>query len=238
MDRGDSHVQHRKPRSFLGSIRTSRNGVITAIARDRRVPFACAGGGVPPACPRIGRIRAIFPANQVRVAMRRGILRTLGRMLQKVAGILALATAVVIVGLWLAARSSRTPRRFGLENGRLRSAPPTPNWVSSEGASGDAAIEPLARGAQAQQAFQLVRELIDGRPDMEVVLADGDYLHAIARTGLFAFVDDLELRLDRDEGVLHVRSASRVGHSDLGANAKRVRGLRDALAQKFARGDE
>jgi len=42
----------------------------------------------------------------------------------------------------------------------------------------------------------------------------------------FRFVDDIELRLEEDEGVVQVRSASRVGRSDFGVNRKRVERLR------------
>jgi uncharacterized protein (DUF1499 family) len=49
---------------------------------------------------------------------------------------------------------------------------------------------------------------------------------------VFRFVDDLELRLSVDDGRIHIRSASRVGNSDLGANRKRVERLRE----RFARG--
>jgi uncharacterized protein (DUF1499 family) len=40
------------------------------------------------------------------------------------------------------------------------------------------------------------------------------------------FVDDVEFLLVPAERVIHVRSASRVGYSDLGTNRKRVEALR------------
>jgi uncharacterized protein (DUF1499 family) len=55
---------------------------------------------------------------------------------------------------------------------------------------------------------------------------EDDYLAAMFETTLFRFVDDVELRLDAEAGVIHIRSASRVGRSDLGANRKRVAVLR------------
>jgi uncharacterized protein (DUF1499 family) len=57
------------------------------------------------------------------------------------------------------------------------------------------------------------------------VLSTGDYLAATFRTPLLGFIDDLEARLDREAGVIQLRSASRVGHSDLGANRKRIERL-------------
>jgi uncharacterized protein (DUF1499 family) len=54
-------------------------------------------------------------------------------------------------------------------------------------------------------------------------------LHASFR--VFVFTDDLDLRVAPHGGgsVLHVRSASRVGRSDLGTNRRRVRALFEAL---------
>ena len=59
-----------------------------------------------------------------------------------------------------------------------------------------------------------------------VVSETDDYLHAICRTRL-GFVDDVECRLAGD--VIHVRSASRVGWFDFGANRARVEWLRRAF---------
>jgi uncharacterized protein (DUF1499 family) len=42
-------------------------------------------------------------------------------------------------------------------------------------------------------------------------------------------VDDVELRLDADQGLIHIRSASRVGRSDFGVNRKRVKDIMLAL---------
>lgn len=55
---------------------------------------------------------------------------------------------------------------------------------------------------------------------------DERYLWATFSTRIFRFIDDLELRLDEENGVMHVRSSSRVGYSDMGANRRRVEDLR------------
>ena len=53
-----------------------------------------------------------------------------------------------------------------------------------------------------------------------------NYLAAEYYSKLFGFVDDVEFRKASD--AVHVRSASRVGHSDMGANKKRISELREA----------
>ena len=131
--------------------------------------------------------------------------------------------------LLAAAHHARTAApQYGLDEGRLRACPETPNCVCSEagGATAERVIEPLPLGArEATAAWQALQDAIDAEGG-EVVLGTGNYLAATFRTPLFGFVDDLEARLDRANGVIQLRSASRVGHSDLGANRKRIAALR------------
>jgi uncharacterized protein (DUF1499 family) len=58
------------------------------------------------------------------------------------------------------------------------------------------------------------------------------YLHAECRSALLGFVDDLELHLRPSEGVIAVRSASRLGYSDFGVNRRRVEVLRASLISR------
>ena len=76
--------------------------------------------------------------------------------------------------------------------------------------------------------------MIADEPNAELAKRDGDYAHAVWSTSLIGFRDDVELLLDREARAIHVRSASRVGHSDLGANRKRVDALRAAFEAKLA----
>ena len=46
---------------------------------------------------------------------------------------------------------------------------------------------------------------------------------------VFGFVDDVEIRLDESTGKIHIRSASREGYGDLGANRKRIEAIRAQL---------
>lgn len=51
---------------------------------------------------------------------------------------------------------------------------------------------------------------------------DDHYLAATFTSAIFRFVDDLELRIDPRQEVIHIRSASRVGRRDGGVNRRRV----------------
>lgn len=49
-----------------------------------------------------------------------------------------------------------------------------------------------------------------------------NYITATFTSSIFRFVDDFEIRLDKKNNVIHLRSASRVGRSDFGINKKRI----------------
>jgi uncharacterized protein (DUF1499 family) len=70
-------------------------------------------------------------------------------------------------------------------------------------------------------------------PRAEIVEEGPGYLHATFTSPLFRFVDDLELRADAEAGVVHVRSASRAGYYDFGANARRVEALRTRVTSRL-----
>lgn len=118
----------------------------------------------------------------------------------------------------------------GVVDGRLAPCPDAPNCVCSEMADGnrdgDAAIAPLAFPGEPEAALASLVEHLRAQPRVELVQVTTDYVHAVFTSALFRFRDDVEFRLDREARVIHVRSASRVGHSDLGANRRRVARLR------------
>ncbi|MCA9046172.1 MAG: DUF1499 domain-containing protein, partial [Planctomycetaceae bacterium] len=69
---------------------------------------------------------------------------------------------------------------------------------------------------------QRLHAAINSHARAKLVTQTNNYSHAEFTTPLFQFVDDLELHLDRQHNTIHIRSASRTGHSDLGVNRARV----------------
>jgi len=122
----------------------------------------------------------------------------------------------------------RRPQNLGVKDGRLAACKRSPNCVSSQADPGDAEhyIAPIAfKGSVAA-----LRGAVEAMPRSTVVRQDGNYLYAEFRTKLLRYVDDLELWYDERAGLVHVRSASRLGRRDFGVNRKRVEALR-ALIQ-------
>ena len=139
---------------------------------------------------------------------------------------------VLIVGWALLAIPSWRRPAVGLEAGHLRRCPNTPNCVCSEGATGDHAIEPIAFTGDSAAAWNRLQQVIEQSSGAAVIQRDDHYMHAEFTTRLMRYVDDVEFRLDAPSGQIHVRSASRVGRSDLGANRQRVEAIRRAFAQE------
>lgn len=137
--------------------------------------------------------------------------------------ILAALIVAAVGGLVFLAQQSKSGSAPGLtQGGLLAPCPSSPNCVASEeGAPESHAVAPLPL-----LSWERLPSLIAGQGGQVVVQTD-DYLAATFTTPLLGFVDDVEFR--KAEDAVHVRSASRVGHSDMGANRKRIEALRLAL---------
>jgi uncharacterized protein (DUF1499 family) len=72
-------------------------------------------------------------------------------------------------------------------------------------------------------------------PRVRLVTQTDTYLHAEFATAVFRFIDDVEFYVDETAGVVHFRSASRVGYSDLGVNRRRMEGVREKFQQIAAK---
>ena len=115
-----------------------------------------------------------------------------------------------------------------LVDGKLRACPGTPNCVSSESTNPLFKIAPLAFSGSPEQAWADLKTVIGEQGG--IVHDEGkEYLWSTFTVPVFGFIDDVEFRLSASEGVIHVRSASRLGISDLGVNRGRVEQLRTAF---------
>lgn len=127
--------------------------------------------------------------------------------------------------------ASHPPKTIGLKNGRLRSCPNKPNCVSSEFKTMASWVEPLTFDGKSKDAWEQLKIsvlTIGGNIEKD----EDIYLWATFRSKVFRFVDDMEFRMDTKNKVIHLRSASRVGYSDLGVNRRRVKKLRSNFYQK------
>lgn len=130
------------------------------------------------------------------------------------------------VSLWVSACGGTRPE-LGVSSGQLRPCPPSPNCVSSQATDADHRVEPLPFSSP--EPIQQLAEVLQEWPRVQVVTQSEDYLHAEFTSTLFRFIDDVEFYWNAQEGWMEVRSASRLGYSDLGVNRERVEALRSRL---------
>lgn len=118
-----------------------------------------------------------------------------------------------------------TPTNLGPHDGRLNACPDSPNCVNSQADEAGHAIEPL-RLHGVRHALDRLRDLVATIPGAALTDTKPGYLRFEFRTRVCRFVDDVEFLADPPAGVIHVRSASRLGYSDLGANRRRIEDIR------------
>jgi uncharacterized protein (DUF1499 family) len=154
-----------------------------------------------------------------------------------------LTSLISLLVLFVAARLlislAPRPTNLGTPEGRLTPCPASPNCVCSDRTSPGHAVTALAFTGPADAAWDRLNRAVATLPRTTILRRTDDYLHAECRTLLLNFTDDLEFRLDAAAGVIHVRSASRIGYSDMGVNPARVEAVRTAferLAQDDAPG--
>ena len=128
--------------------------------------------------------------------------------------------------------AGKRPSRLGLTGGRL--APPrrSPNCVSSQADASDAqhCILPLKFTGDPLEAMATLRKIVEGTARAAVVKHAATYLYAEYKSQLMGYVDDVEFFASEQEGVIHVRSASRLGRRDFGVNRKRIEAIRGQFA--------
>jgi len=147
------------------------------------------------------------------------------------------AVLLVAVGLAVFAMSERgysgwfagsPPVKTGAVDGRLHPCPDRPNCVCSQDA-GARYVAPLTYTGDAELAMARLKQVVLGVDRVRIVEEQPGYMRVEAVSRLFGFVDDVEFLIDRERSVVHVRSASRLGYSDLGVNRRRI----EAIRQQF-----
>lgn len=141
--------------------------------------------------------------------------------------------AGLILAIGLAAMigcQMKSPPAIGVANGRLLPCPSSPNCVCSQESAGEHQIEPIRYQGDGEAALARMKAVILGESRTQIVEEKPGYLHAVFTSLIFRFRDDVEILVDDSAKVLQIRSASRVGHSDLGVNRKRVERLRDRFS--------
>ncbi len=117
---------------------------------------------------------------------------------------------------------------LGLHEGRLLPCPNRPNCVSSYEKGTTSFIEPLSV-EHGTHPMEKLASRIQQFPNAKIIKTTPDYIHAVFYSPFFGFADDVEFVYDKQNNVIHTRSAARVGYWDFGVNRKRMEKIRTLL---------
>lgn len=162
--------------------------------------------------------------------------------------LLILVNSLSFAGCSIAEQSSTQASKKGdkplihssqTEQNQLPPCPDTPNCINTEFPDKlSQYLRPISFPAEkSQQIIPLVKETIINMGG-EIIEQDNAfnnsyYLHATFTSAFFKFVDDFEIRIDNITHKLHIRSASRIGYSDFGANKRRVEKFSKQFSQSL-----
>ena len=124
---------------------------------------------------------------------------------------------------FLSACAGEPPQDIGVRDGRLIACPESPNCVSSYESSEEHAIAALDGN------LNQVQQILVAMDGANIVKQSSNYLYAEFTSSLMGYVDDVEFLYDAANNTTQVRSASRVGYSDMGANRSRIEAIRTQL---------
>lgn len=150
--------------------------------------------------------------------------------------VLALSVGAILAGQ-AGLLQGNAPTDLGVQQGKLKGLSLTANSVSSQAGLYPnhpqhkyASIAPLPLQGDGSATIIKLKSVMEGMGGAKLVTSKPDYLYAQFTTPLMKYVDDVEFWFDPAANAVQVRSASRLGKSDLGANRKRIEAVREALA--------
>jgi len=117
-------------------------------------------------------------------------------------------------------------------NVKLSPCPTSPNCVSSQAPSDSSHyIAPFTIKTSSHEAWPAIKNVLRSQSRTLISKETDEVIDAEVTSLVFRFVDDVQILLDQKAGLIHIRSASRTGRSDLGVNRKRVEKIRLQLQQ-------
>ena len=116
--------------------------------------------------------------------------------------------------------------------GQFPPCPDKPNCVSSKSSLSLHKIAPLIYEGNSKNARDKLLGIINSIPRTQISMGNENFIHVEFTSKIFQFVDDVEFYFE-SPGTIHFRSASRVGHSDMGVNRDRMEEIRRLFAQAF-----
>jgi uncharacterized protein (DUF1499 family) len=142
------------------------------------------------------------------------------------------ASLMTLLILMMAVKNARTPQGLGVNEGQLAALPGTPNAVSSQTGDTEKRVDPFPFKGDIKETKRMIKQALQDYGNIEIEAETDSYIHAVSTTRKMKYHDDLEFYFDEKDQVVHFRSASRVGKSDLGLNSDRYNHLMESYKQQ------
>jgi uncharacterized protein (DUF1499 family) len=138
--------------------------------------------------------------------------------------------SIVLLSIIFLMGCSGTMPKLGVISGQLMPCPETPNCVSSQVTDKEHFLEPINFSGTRQEAQDILLDILRGLKQTNIIVVQENYIRVEFTSKIFRFVDDVEFYFPAtktEKTIINFRSASRIGHSDLGANKKRIEQIRN-----------
>jgi uncharacterized protein (DUF1499 family) len=136
------------------------------------------------------------------------------------------ALLTTLLAASLAGCAGTAPTNLGINDNRLAPCPSSPNCVCSYDKDEGHTIAPIPLTGSTEDTKKALLAALETM-GATVVSAQDQYIRSEFTSSLIGFVDDVEFYIEASG--IQVRSASRLGHSDFGANRKRIESIRLAM---------
>jgi uncharacterized protein (DUF1499 family) len=142
----------------------------------------------------------------------------------KILGVIIVLILLMVVKMIV--DNNKTPKTIGVNNGKLAAMPNSPNAVSSQATEKEKKVEPLEFKGDIDESKEAILEIIKSMGNVNIIENKEDYIYAVFTTEKMKYKDDVEFYFDKKSKVIHFRSASRVGYSDMGLNKQRYEDIK------------
>ena len=134
---------------------------------------------------------------------------------------LVLALVIVLIITSMVIMNNLTPNDLGMADGQFTPLADTPNGVSSQAKDQSKQVPPIRFKDNLETTKKHIKEACNSYGNAKIITETNTYIHLVFTTGLMRYHDDVELYFDETNKVIHYKSQSRIGYSDMGLNRER-----------------
>lgn len=139
-------------------------------------------------------------------------------------GVLGVIGVIII---YMFVKNNLSPNNLGVNDGMLAKMPKKPNAVSSQTEEKDKKVEALEFKENLVDSKKKVIKAIESYGNAKIIKNETNYIYVVFTTGIMKYHDDVEFYFDESKKLIQIRSASRIGYSDMGLNRERYNKIKE-----------